>query len=87
MPRKKILKRPQVNIVLSEPQVTDIQLIMEERGVLHMSDYVRQLVARDIRQGKSEHYGNFVNAEQLNSPEFQEWMKWKQGEQGEKTSA
>jgi len=80
MPRKKILKRPQVNIVLSEPQVTDIQLIMEDRGVLHMSDYVRQLVARDIRQWKSEHYAEFVSAKEQNTPEYQNFLKWKQGD-------
>ena len=79
MPRKKTLKRPQVNIVLSEPQLADVQTIMEERGILHMSDYVRQLVARDIRQWKTEYHAGYVSARQLDTPEFQSWLKWKQG--------
>jgi len=80
MPRKKLLKRPQVNIVLSEPQLADIQSIMEERGILHLSDYVRQLAARDIRQWKVEQYENFTNAKEQNTLEYQEFLKWKQGE-------
>ena len=71
------MKRPQVNIVLSEPQLTDIQQIMEDRGIMYLSDYVRQLVARDIRQWKTDHYEQFATARQQNTPEFQAWMKWK----------
>jgi len=80
MPRKMTFKRPQVNIVLSAPQLTDVQLIMEDRGIMHLSDYMRQLVARDIRQWRSDHHDQFVSASQQNTPEFQSWLKWKQGE-------
>ena len=77
MPQQKLLKRPQVNIVLSGPQLDDVQEIMNERGIVYLSDYVRQLMARDIHQWKAEHYAQFANAKQQNSPEFQAWLKWK----------
>jgi len=80
MPQKRTLKRPQVNIVLSKPQMADVLLIMEERGILHLSDYVRQLVARDIRQWRAEHYEKFAQAKQQSTPEFHAFLKWKQRE-------
>ena len=66
-----------MNIVLSVPQLADVQQIMEERGVLYLSDYVRQLVARDIREWRTEHYEQFAAAKQQNSAEFQDFLKWK----------
>ncbi|OAM90163.1 hypothetical protein AW736_10335 [Termitidicoccus mucosus] len=77
MPQKRTLKRPQVNIVLSEPQLADVQQIMDERGILHLSDYVRQVIARDIRQWKTEHYTQYVSADQLKNPEFLEFLDWR----------
>jgi hypothetical protein len=81
MPQKRTLKRPQVNIVLSGPQLADVQQIMDERGILHMSDYVRQVIARDIRQWKAEHYTQYVLANQLKNPEFLEFLDWRKRKQ------
>jgi hypothetical protein len=81
MPQKRILKRPQVNIVLSAPQLVDVQQIMDERGILHLSDYVRQVIARDIRQWKTEHYTQYVSASQTRSPEFLEFLDWRKQRQ------
>ena len=80
MPQKRILKRPQVNVVLSGPQMSDVQQIMDDRGIVHLSDYVRQLMARDIRQWKTEHYAQFADAKQQNTPEFQAFLKWKKSQ-------
>ncbi|MDR2676302.1 MAG: hypothetical protein LBC18_15925 [Opitutaceae bacterium] len=62
--------------MLSGPQLADVQQIMEERGILHLSDYVRQVIARDIRQWKTEHYNEYVSANQLKSPEFLKFLDW-----------
>jgi hypothetical protein len=78
MPRKRILKRPQVNIVLSDPQLADIQAIMEERGILHLSDYVRQVITQDIRRWRAEHHAQYSTALRSKDPEFESWLKWKQ---------
>jgi len=80
MPQKRLLKRPQVNIVLTKPQMADVLLIMEERSILHLSDYVRQLVTRDIRQWRADHCAQFMQAKQRDTPEYQAFLKWKHRE-------
>lgn len=80
MPQKRTLKRPQVNIVLTDPQLVDIQSIMEDRGILHLSDYVRQIITQDIRKWRAERYAEYTSAVQLKDSEFQNWLQWKQSQ-------
>ncbi|EIP98397.1 hypothetical protein OpiT1DRAFT_02853 [Opitutaceae bacterium TAV1] len=82
MPQKRTLKRPQVNIVLTDPQLADIQVIMDERGILHLSDYVRQVITQDIRRWRAEHYAQYTAAVQFKGPEFESWLRWKAGQRG-----
>ncbi|MDR1279564.1 MAG: hypothetical protein LBK99_01925 [Opitutaceae bacterium] len=64
--------------MLSDPQLADIQAIMEERGILHLSDYVRQVITQDIRKWRAEHYAQYSTVLQSKGSEFESWLKWKQ---------
>jgi Arc/MetJ-type ribon-helix-helix transcriptional regulator len=62
--------RPQINVRLPESMLAEIENIMEEKGISHLSDYIRQLVTADIRRALREQY-----ATGKEDPEFQEWLK------------
>lgn len=70
--------RPQINARLPDAMLADIEAIMEERGIKHLSDYIRQLITADIRRFQQEQY-----AAGRADPDFQEWLRQKRAARGE----